>query len=36
LTTRKDRKMEKKMERKGRKAGDVLVQSPKEIFGDAY
>ncbi|KAG9187349.1 hypothetical protein G6011_05220 [Alternaria panax] len=40
LTTRRDRKAEKKMEkaegRRGRRAGDVLVQSPKEIFGDAY
>ncbi|USP81368.1 uncharacterized protein yc1106_08642 [Curvularia clavata] len=36
LTTRRDRKMEKKNESRRRRAGEELVQSPKEIFGDAY
>ncbi|RAR05677.1 hypothetical protein DDE82_003866 [Stemphylium lycopersici] len=40
LTTKRDRKMEKKSEGRGRRARggmeEVLVQSPKDIFGDAY
>lgn len=38
LTTRRDRKMEKKMEgRRGRhQVKEGMVQTPKEIFGDAY
>jgi hypothetical protein len=36
LTTRRDRKMEKKSESRRRRGGEEMVQSPKEIFGDAY
>ncbi|KAH7562186.1 hypothetical protein J3E72DRAFT_35549 [Bipolaris maydis] len=36
LTTRRDRKMERKMEGRRRRGGEEMVQTPKEIFGDAY
>jgi hypothetical protein len=38
LTTKRDRKMMDKIEGRSRRAGkkEELVQSPKEIFGDAY
>lgn len=36
LITKKERKMNKKMEGRALKVREEMVQSPKEIFGDAY